>query len=92
MKKKREDTSVDHALSESHKLMRHTKNESMISSAVVERIKLDTVYGIRLDKDRIMMLGSKKFHIGSSDHIIIDGVRCWHIGSLRAYFQKSSRL
>jgi len=33
------------------------------------------VYGVRLDKDGIMMLGSKKFDIDSSDHIIIDGVR-----------------
>jgi len=36
---------------------------------------IDTVYGIRLDKDGIMMLGSKKFDVDSSDHIIIDGVR-----------------
>jgi len=36
---------------------------------------IDTVYGVRLDKDVIMMLGSKKFDVDSSDHIIIDGVR-----------------
>jgi len=36
---------------------------------------IDTVYGVRLDKDGIMMLDSKKFDVDSSDHIIIDGVR-----------------
>jgi len=36
---------------------------------------IDTVYGVRLDKDGIMMLGSKKFDVDSSDHIIINGVR-----------------
>jgi len=35
---------------------------------------MDTVYGVRLDKDGIMILGSKKFDVDSSDHIIIDGV------------------
>jgi len=35
---------------------------------------IDTVHGIRLDKDGIM-LGSKKFDVDSSDHIIIDDVR-----------------
>jgi len=33
------------------------------------------VYGVRLDKDGIMLLGSKKFNVDNSDHIIIDGVR-----------------
>jgi len=143
MKKKREDTSVDYALSESHKLMQHTKNESMsnnvmdslaitsTSRTMIEAVKpikdenvfettndsfttsiqhqmqtsedrkalsqhlsplgqeyigeflsdggknkiIDTVYGVRLDKDGIMMLGSKKFDVDNSDHIIIDGVR-----------------
>jgi len=50
---------------------------------------VDIVHGIRLDKNGIMMLGSKKFDIDSSDHIIIDGAICWHTGSLRAYFQKT---
>jgi len=36
---------------------------------------INTVYGVRLDKDGIMMLGSKKFDVDNSDHIIIDGVR-----------------
>jgi len=36
---------------------------------------IDTVYGVCLDKDGIIMLGSKKFDVDSSDHIIIDGVR-----------------
>jgi len=35
----------------------------------------ETVYGIRLDKDGIMMLDSKKFDVDSSDHKIIDGMR-----------------
>jgi len=35
---------------------------------------IDTVHGVRLDKDGIM-LGSKKFDVDSSDHIIIDIVR-----------------
>jgi len=34
MKRKRENTSVDHALSESHKLMRHTSNDMMNSPAI----------------------------------------------------------
>jgi len=132
MKRKRENTSVDYALSESHKLMRHTSNDVMDLPAItftprtIEAAKLikdedvfetmnnsfttsvqhqmqtsegrealsqhldplgqeyignflsgdgknkiiDTVYGIRLDKG-IMMLGSKKFNIDSSDHIIV---------------------
>jgi len=36
---------------------------------------IDTVYGVRLDKDGIMILGSKKFDVDSSDHMIIDSVR-----------------
>jgi len=35
---------------------------------------IDTVYGVRLDKDDIMMLGNKKFDVDSNDHIIIDNV------------------
>jgi len=35
---------------------------------------IDTVYGVRLDKDG-MMLGNKKFDVDSSDNIIVDGVR-----------------
>jgi len=54
---------------------------------------IDTVYGVRLDKDGIIMLGSKKFDVDSSDHIIYRQCAiCWHTGSLRAYFQKTSRL
>jgi len=34
---------------------------------------INTVYGICLDKDKIMMLGIKKFDV-DSDHIIIDVV------------------
>jgi len=34
MKRKRENISVDHALSESHKLMRHTSNDVMDSPAI----------------------------------------------------------
>jgi len=44
---------------------------------------IDTVYGVRLDKNGIMMLGSKKFDIDSSDHIIIDSVR--YAGTLGLY-------
>jgi len=36
---------------------------------------IDTVYGVRLDKDEIMMLDSKRFDVDSSNHIIIDCVR-----------------
>jgi len=36
---------------------------------------INIVYGVRLDKNRIMMLGSKKLDIDSSDHIIIDDVQ-----------------
>jgi len=36
---------------------------------------IDTVCGVRLDKDGIIMLGSKTFDVDSSDHIIIDDVR-----------------
>jgi len=36
---------------------------------------IDTVYGIRLDRDGIMIFGNKKFDVDSSDHIIIDSVR-----------------
>jgi len=141
MKMKREDSdcdSLDHTLSESHKLLRYTLNDVMDSPAItstprsaIETVKpikdedifettndtftmsvqhrmqtsedrkalsqhlgplgqkyigdflggggenkiIDIVYGVRLDKDRIMMLGSKKFDVDSSDHIIIDGVR-----------------
>jgi len=39
------------------------------------------MYGIRLDKDGIMILGSKKFDV-HSDHIIIDGVRYAGISGL----------
>jgi len=42
---------------------------------------IDTVYGVRLDKDGIMMLSSKKFD--NSDHIIIDGVR--YVGTPNLY-------
>jgi len=35
-----------------------------------------TMYGIRLDKNGIMMLRSKKFDVDSSDYIIIDGAIC----------------
>lgn len=35
---------------------------------------IDTVYGVRLDKDG-MMLGNKKFDMDINDNIIIDGVR-----------------
>jgi len=139
IKRKRENTTVDHTLSESCKLMRLTSNDAMDSPAItstprttIEVAKpmirdkdvfettndsfttsvqhqmqtsegqkalsqhlgplgqeyigdflsgggknktIDTVYGVRLDKDGIMMLGSKKFDVDSSDHIIIDGVR-----------------
>jgi len=137
MKRKREDTTVDHALNESCKLMRLTPNDVIDSPAIMSTPRttievakpikdedvfettndsfttsvqhqiqtlegrkaltqhlgplgqeyigdflsggknktIDTVYGVRLDKDGIMMLGSKKFDVDSSDHIIIDGVR-----------------
>lgn len=45
-----------------------------LSGSEKEKI-IDTVYGVRLNKDRRMMLGDKKFDVDSSDNIIIDGVR-----------------
>jgi len=39
---------------------------------------INAVYGVRLDKNGIMMLSSKKIDIDNSDHIIIDGVRYAH--------------
>jgi len=37
---------------------------------------IDTVHGVRLDKDGTMMFGSKKFDVDSSNHVVIDGMRC----------------
>jgi len=52
---------------------------------------IDIVYGIRFDKDGIMMFG-KKFDVNSSDHISIDDVRYADTPDLRAYFRKNSQL
>jgi len=126
MKRKREDMSVDHALSGSHKLMRHTSNDMKDSPAIMSTLRttieaakpikdedvfqitndsfttsvqyqtqtsegrkalsqhldplgqeyirdflsggeknktIDTVYGVRLDKDGIITFGNKKFDV-----------------------------
>jgi len=51
MKRKREDTLVDHALSKSHKLMRHTSNDVMNSPAITStRMTIEAVKSIK-DED-----------------------------------------